>query len=701
MSSPLPLDAIALPAGTMLAGKYAIQGVLGKPGGFGITYLAEDATLGTPVAIKELFPRALACRAGDGATVQPSTRDAEPLLSKARERFLEEARLLARFRHPNIVRVRDFFEAFGTAYLVMDYLDGMTLSAYLERQGQRLPWETALQLAKPLLSALNALHAEGVIHRDVDPHNIYVTRYGEVVLLDFGAAREAAEEASHSLSVVVKPGYAPYEQYASRSRQGPWTDVYAVAATLYRIIGGRVPEVATSRMMSDELLPLSSLAPDVPEFVATAVHKGLALRPDDRPQTATAFQALLEAPAAPAPAPIPPPAAPPPAPAEHPVVDRSPASPYRPKKRRPSGWAVSLVLFLAIGGMSVWALPRAFPHWFPVRTAEPLPTTEPARLLARSLILEVPNNEPSRLDLLEAFAPNLPQARITRVVSVSQGRARIDGNGAVVYTPTADYVGDALLRLEIRITEAQDSIETVRVDLRVVAPFIAEAPVLTPEPTPEPVPTPRTPAPTPSPSRPSAPLGNALDRLLAERGLFAEQPASSSWFWNSGTADPDGCLSGSVDGSGSGLTLALDAGRCQFNFFGSVSTRPQLGTSGQRVIRATFSYTGSLAEGYAALIVGRNMTPSADQIAVSLSAQGFSLSSQGSVQKGSFSWGAGQTVSLDLVLAGGQAALLLNDALVARVPAPANTSVFGFTLVNAPARVRISPVLVYSLQSSR
>lgn len=693
MSAPIPLDAIALPAGTVLAGKYAIQGVLGKPGGFGITYLAEDVTLGTPVAVKELFPRALACRAGDGATVQPSTRDAEPLLSKARERFLEEARLLARFRHPNIVRVRDFFEALGTAYLVMDYLDGMTLSAYLERHGQRLPWETALQLAKPLLSALQALHAEGIIHRDVDPHNIYVTRYGEVVLLDFGAAREAAEEASHSLSVVVKPGYAPYEQYASRSRQGPWTDVYAVAATLYRIIGGRVPEVATSRMMSDELLPLSSLAPDVPEFVASAIHKGLALRPDDRPQTATAFQALLEAPSAP----IPPPAEP--APVERPAADRPPVFPSRTKKRRPSGWAVSLALFLAIGGMSVWALPRAFPHWFPVRTAEPLPTAEPARLLARSLILEVPNNEPSRLDLLEAFAPNLPEARITRVVSVSQGQARVDGSGTVVYTPTPDYVGDALLRLEIRLTEAQDSVETVRVDLRVVAPFIAEAPVITPEATPDPVPAPRTP--TPPPSRPSASLGNALDRHLAERGLYAQQPANGSWFWSEGSTDADGCLSGAVDGSGSGLTLALDAGQCRFNFFGSVATRPQMGTSGQRVIRATFQYSGSMAEGYAALVVGRSMTPSSDQIAVSLSAQGFSLSSQGSVQKGSFSWGAGQTVSLDLVLAGGQATLFLNEAQVARVSAPSNTSVFGFTLVNAPARVRISPVLVYSLQSSR
>lgn len=694
MSNPAPLDAIALPAGTLLAGKYAIQGVLGKPGGFGITYLAKDVNLGTPVAIKELFPRSLACRAGD--SVQPSTRDAEPLLEKARARFLDEARLLARFRHPNIVRVRDFFEALGTAYLVMDYLDGMTLSAYLERHGQRLPWETALQLAKPLLSALNALHEEGIIHRDVDPHNIYVTRFGEVVLLDFGAAREAAEDASHSLSVVIKPGYAPYEQYASRSRQGPWTDVYAVAATLYRIIGGRVPEVATTRMMSDELLPLSSLAPDVPEVVASAIHKGLALRPEERPQSAMAFQALLEAPAVPAP----PPAVD--APVERAVADRPPAKPSRPK-RRPSSWTVALLLFLVVGGMSVWALPRAFPHWFPVRAVpnEPAPAAEPARLLARSLILEVPNNETSRLDLLEAFAPNLPAARIMRVVSVSQGRARIDASGVVLYTPPTDYVGDALMRLEIRLTEAQDSIETVRVDLRVVAPFVAEAPVLTPEPTPDPIPPVRTPAPTPAPSRPSASLGSGIDRLLAERGLFAEQPASSSWFWNTGTTDAEGCLSGNVDGSGSGLTLSLDAGQCRFNFFGSVATRPQLGTAGQRVIRATFQYSGSMAEGYAALMVGRSMNPSSEQIAVSLSAQGFSISSMGSVQKGTFSWSAGQTVSLDLVLAGGQATLFLNDALVARVPSPSNTSVFGFTLVNAPARVRISPVLVYSLQPSR
>ena len=293
LSAPPPDDSILLPVGTRLGGQYAVEGVLGKPGGFGITYLARDEQLGVRVAVKEFFPRGLALRARDGLTIRPNTPDDAAALVAGRGRFLEEARMLARFNHPGIVRVRSFFEQHETAYLVMDYLDGLPLSQYLEREGGTLPWETALGVIRPVLAALAELHAVRVLHRDVDPHNVYVTRRGEVVLLDFGTAREAAEGSNRSLSVVLKPGYAPYEQYASRGRQGPWTDVYAAGALLYRMISGVVPQESTGRIMDDELRPLRELVPAVPARVDRAVMWALALRPEDRPQGAAALADAL------------------------------------------------------------------------------------------------------------------------------------------------------------------------------------------------------------------------------------------------------------------------------------------------------------------------------------------------------------------------------------------------------------------------
>jgi serine/threonine protein kinase len=323
-------DTILLPVGTVLRGQYAVEGVLGKPGGFGVVYLARDTSLDAHVAVKEFFPRSLASRSPDGLTLRPNTPDDAAGLEAGRQRFLEEARMLARFQHPNVVRVRSFFEENGTAYLVMDYLDGLPLWQYLERQGGKVHYETALGIAQPILSALTELHGAGILHRDIDPHNIYITRRGEVMLLDFGSAREATEEVTRGLSVVVKPGYAPYEQYGSRSKQGPWTDVYAVGATLYRLVTGVVPPPATERIAEDDLRPVRSLVPDVPASVARAIEHALAVQPQDRPQSAEAFEAeLLNAdegpPLDPEPA-VPVAAAPPPrqAPAPAPAYDAPP-----------------------------------------------------------------------------------------------------------------------------------------------------------------------------------------------------------------------------------------------------------------------------------------------------------------------------------------------------------------------------------------
>ena len=259
---------LTLPPGTVLGQQYSIGEVLGRPGGFGITYLAWDERLETRIAIKEFFQREWVGRGMDRVTVTPYSEQEASLFTYGLQQFLQEARTLARFDHPNIVRVRNFFEANGTGYLVMDYYPGQSLADFLETQpGGRAPAELAVKILLPALDGLRVVHGAGILHRDIDPHNIYLTTEGRVVLLDFGAARQAAGERSKSLSVILKPGYAPYEQYATNGKQGPWTDVYACAATLYRMVTGQVPPDAPSRVMGDTLQPAAILAPGLPPAV--------------------------------------------------------------------------------------------------------------------------------------------------------------------------------------------------------------------------------------------------------------------------------------------------------------------------------------------------------------------------------------------------------------------------------------------------
>ena len=285
---------LLLPHGTRLDGHFVVGRVLGKPGGFGITYLAWDLSLATRVAIKEYLPRDLAGRRADQATVTPHSRDEGELFHFGLGQFLLEARTLAQLDHPNIVRVRQFFEANGTAYLVMDYYPGVPLAGHLERQG-RLPEEQAKELLLPILDGLRAVHAKGLLHRDIKPQNIYLAQLesGGVrpILLDFGAARQAVGERSQSLSVVVSAGYAPFEQYHRKGHQGPWSDVYAAAATLYRMVTGEAPPDANERKDEDELRPATAFG--VSRALSDALAAGLALSPKARPQTVQEFQALL------------------------------------------------------------------------------------------------------------------------------------------------------------------------------------------------------------------------------------------------------------------------------------------------------------------------------------------------------------------------------------------------------------------------
>ena len=284
----------ALPLGRVLDNRYRIGRVLGH-GGFGITYLIWDENLHLRLALKEYLPRDCATRAPDGSSVAIYSGPAAAQFAYGLDRFLEEARALAHFdQHPGIVTVKNFFRAHGTGYCVMDYVDGITLRDYLEQQpGGRISFDAALKLLMPVMDALRAVHKEGLLHRDIAPDNIYLTQDGRIKLLDFGAARFAAGEHSKSLSVILKPGYAPEEQYRTRGHQGPWTDVYGLAATLYRAITGQVPPEALDRLDKDELIPPTRLGSAVTPGQEAALLQGLAVKAGQRFADIVALQQAL------------------------------------------------------------------------------------------------------------------------------------------------------------------------------------------------------------------------------------------------------------------------------------------------------------------------------------------------------------------------------------------------------------------------
>jgi len=283
-----------LPRHYILLGRYYIGRALGQ-GGFGITYLAYDLRLAKRVAIKEYFPTGLCDRRIDRATVQLPTADLQERYAMGVSRFLEEARTLAQLdSHPSIVPVSEFVEANGTAYMVMAYLEGMTLREYLVHQpGGKMPWELTARIVVPIMEALREVHMYGLLHRDISPDNIFITDRSQVKLLDFGAARHAVAEMSQSLSVILKPGFGPEEQYRTNGRQGPWTDVYAMAATMYKCITGQTPPPAIDRLVDDTLRPPSALCPALTAGVDAVVLKGMAVRAADRYQSIAELQAAV------------------------------------------------------------------------------------------------------------------------------------------------------------------------------------------------------------------------------------------------------------------------------------------------------------------------------------------------------------------------------------------------------------------------
>ena len=318
----------ALPVGTRL-GEFELTRVLGE-GGFGIVYLAQDHSLHRRVALKEYMPSALAARKGGTQVSVKSERHRETFEAGLKS-FVNEARLLAQFDHPSLVKVYRFWEANGTAYMVMPFYEGMTLKDKLREMGSA-PDEAWLRgLLAPLTEALAVIHAERCYHRDIAPDNIILLAgSGKPLLLDFGAARRVIGDMTQALTVILKPGYAPLEQYAEvpSMKQGPWTDVYALAAVVYFAIQGRTPPVSVGRMMGDSYQPLAESARGLysPAFLA-AVDRGLKVRPEDRTPSIAEFRAdmglgpgsvpevqtVLHADASPAASPAPAPRAPAPA----------------------------------------------------------------------------------------------------------------------------------------------------------------------------------------------------------------------------------------------------------------------------------------------------------------------------------------------------------------------------------------------------
>jgi serine/threonine protein kinase len=284
---------IALPPGTVLQKKYLIGKVLGQ-GGFGITYLAWDLMLNIKLAIKEYMPEQLATRTTGQNSISVYRSALTDEYEYGLKKFIEEARTLARFiEHPNVISVRDYFEANGTAYLVMNYIEGVTLHSYLKSSGGRIDEVKAMSVFMPVLDALKEVHAVGVLHRDISPDNLLVSTMGRVVLIDFGAARQSMGEKNKSMSVIMKAGFSPEEQYRSKGVQGPWTDIYAVAATMYYSITGQKPPESLDRLADDLLLPPSGLGIEISETFEQAMMKALAVKAEERYQTAEEFQADL------------------------------------------------------------------------------------------------------------------------------------------------------------------------------------------------------------------------------------------------------------------------------------------------------------------------------------------------------------------------------------------------------------------------
>ena len=277
-----PAEPYHLAPGVILGGKYIVGKTIGY-GGFSVTYLAYDYSLEKKIAIKEYLPSEFATRAVGSSTISIFSGDRTDQFNGGIEKFIDEAKRLAKFKGTTgITDVYDVFRENNTAYIAMEYLEGQTLKEFLLDNG-KIDYQKAVDMMIPIIRTLKKVHEKGILHRDIAPDNIFITSNGEVKLIDFGAARQATStNHSKSLSVIVKPGYAPPEQYRSRGEQGPWTDVYGCGATLYKMITGVTPDDSMERCSKDTLELPSKFAGNISENVENAILNALNIEINDR-----------------------------------------------------------------------------------------------------------------------------------------------------------------------------------------------------------------------------------------------------------------------------------------------------------------------------------------------------------------------------------------------------------------------------------
>ena len=263
-------------------------------GVFGITYRAWDPLLQSYVAIKEYYPSGIATRSADSSKVCVPVGQEQREYHRGRIRFLKEAQDVARFQsEPNIVSIYDYLEENDTAYMVMEYLHGCTLKQYIREHGGRLDTDHILHICLSVLDALAVVHKAGMIHRDISPENIFICEDLTVKLIDFGAAKQVYLDGEQTMSVVLKPGYAPPEQYAKKDKQGPWTDIYALGATLYFAATGEKPEESFGRVLEDTIKPVCEVNPEIPRAMSQVIMRAMSVKIEDRYQTVEAMREAL------------------------------------------------------------------------------------------------------------------------------------------------------------------------------------------------------------------------------------------------------------------------------------------------------------------------------------------------------------------------------------------------------------------------
>lgn len=282
-----------LKPGVILKERYKIEEVIGA-GGFGITYRAWDPLLQSYVAIKEYYPSGIATRSADSSKVCVPVGQEQREYHRGRIRFLKEAQDVARFQsEPNIVSIYDYLEENDTAYMVMEYLHGCTLKQYIREHGGRLDTDHILHICLSVLDALAVVQKAGMIHRDISPENIFICEDLTVKLIDFGAAKQVYLDGEQTMSVVLKPGYAPPEQYAKKDKQGPWTDIYALGATLYFAATGEKPEESFGRVLEDTIKPVCEVNPEIPRAMSQVIMRAMSVKIEDRYQTVEAMREAL------------------------------------------------------------------------------------------------------------------------------------------------------------------------------------------------------------------------------------------------------------------------------------------------------------------------------------------------------------------------------------------------------------------------